>query len=119
MAHAYAFIAFAPTWPSARSFIRGVEIDEIQCGDLSRTRGGDERALFLLNIAVKRRRKREREIERERERKRERERRESALYLDFMYASRRLYIALEAREGTISILFDKNKHCRDSAWPPA
>lgn len=29
-----------------------------------------------------------------------------------MYASRRLYIALEAREGTISISFDKNKHCR-------
>lgn len=31
---------------------------------------------------------------------------------DFTYASGRLYIALEAREGTISISFDKNKHCR-------
>lgn len=54
MAHAYAFIAFAPTRPSARSFIRGVEIDEIQCSDLSR--GGDEKALFLnveVDVAVK------------------------------------------------------------------
>lgn len=33
----------------------------------------------------------------------------------FIYASRRLYIAHEAREGTISISFDKNKHCRGTA----
>lgn len=33
-------------------------------------------------------------------------------YFDFMYAGRRLYIAVEARESAISISFDKNKHCR-------
>lgn len=72
-------------------------------------RGGDEKALFLVEVdgkEVKRRGWCGREAGRQSER--ERARRSSF----FMYASRRLYIALEAREGTISISFDKNKHCR-------